>query len=61
MGKGGTIVNCYYNPYAIDRIKEKEKVQNERIEKMENAIGEIVRELKNIGERLEKIEKKIQG
>ncbi|SHJ76023.1 hypothetical protein [Paramaledivibacter caminithermalis] len=54
-------MNCYYNPYAIDRIKEKEKVQNERIEKMENAIGEIVRELKNIGERLEKIEKKIQG
>jgi len=59
MLKGGLIMNCYHNPYGIDRIKEKEKLQNERLEKIEKAIVEIVKELKNIGEKLEKIEKKI--
>ncbi|WP_176461646.1 hypothetical protein [Anaeromicrobium sediminis] len=52
-------MKCYNNPYGIDRMKDKEKFKNERMRKMENAIGDIVKELKNIGERLEKIEKKI--
>ncbi|WP_176461668.1 hypothetical protein [Anaeromicrobium sediminis] len=45
--------------YGIDRIKEKEKLENERMKKMEDAIEEIVNELRNIGEKFEKIEKKI--
>ncbi|WP_432409442.1 hypothetical protein [Wukongibacter sp. M2B1] len=52
-------MNFYHNPYGIDRIKEKEKLENERMEKMEKAIGEVVKELRNIGDKLEKIEKRI--
>ena len=48
-----------YDPYNIGSMKEKEKLENERIEKMENSIGEIVNELRNIGKKLERIEKRI--
>ncbi|WP_432664398.1 hypothetical protein R9X47_28210 [Wukongibacter baidiensis] len=52
-------MSYYNNPYGIDRMKEKEKLENERMKKMESAMMEIVAQLRNIGERLEKIEKKI--
>ncbi|SHJ76043.1 hypothetical protein [Paramaledivibacter caminithermalis] len=47
------------DPYGIGRMKEKEKLENARMEKIEKAIGEMVKELRNIGDKLEKIEKKI--
>lgn len=48
-----------YDPYNIGSMKEKENLEKERMEKMENAIGEIVNELRNIGEKLNRIEKRI--
>jgi len=52
-------MNYYSNPYGLDRLNEKEKLAKEREEKRELLLHEMVKELKNIGKRLEKIEKKL--
>jgi hypothetical protein len=57
--KGDKVMKNSNDPYGIGRMKEKEKLENARMEKIEKAIGEMVKELRNIGDKLEKIEKKI--
>lgn len=47
------------DPYGLDHMKEKERLEEERSKKMEDAVVEIVNELRDIGDRLEKIEKKV--
>lgn len=44
----------YNDPYGLGRMKEKEIFEKERLKKMEDAIIQIVNELRNIGESLKK-------
>ncbi len=44
------------DPYGIKEIKRKRQIERERDENKDILLNQIVKELKNIGDKLEKIE-----
>ncbi len=47
------------DPYGINSFKQKEKEEKERVQRNDSLLRELIKELKNIGVRLEKIQEKI--
>ncbi len=48
--------NINNDPYKIKNYKEKKSLENQRLDRLENSLIDIVKELKRVGDLLENIQ-----